>query len=272
MSLELKEVARHRPEGKPREELTLVFGETRAVISPKGATVSRWTVGETEVLYPYQTIQTNKGPKIRGGIPILFPKPGPPEKKGQFSKLPQHGFAREMLWTEFHPPAGVDTTIFSLHADKNTREQYPFHFGLAAQITVEEGLLKYELVVANNGEKEVMPFVFGLHPYFQISPEERQGIKTNIPGFKADDEVLKKAALFDWQEEIQIEIPGKGLITMNPSPEFRKLIVWSDGKGPYFCFEPWTSGPFTIDKEKERITLPPKRDIKLSLDIRFQLS
>lgn len=268
--MSLEEVVKNRPERESREEISLKSGETRVVVLLKGATVSRWTIGETEILYPYQTIQTDKGPKIRGGIPILFPIAGLPEKTGRFSKLSQHGFARDMLWTEFYPRLGDDKTILELHADRRIKKQYPFDFGLATQITIEEDLLKCELVVANNGRKDSLPFVFGLHPYFQISPEERQRMETNISGFEPDDEKLKEALIFDWQREVKIEIPGKGLITMKPSLEFKKLVIWTDGKGDYICFEPWTSGPFTIDKEGKRITLPPGKDIKLSLEMQFQ--
>lgn len=269
--MSLEEVAKERGEGKLRKEINLIYGKTMAVVLPKGATVTRWTVDGTEILFSHQTIQTDKGPKIRGDIPILFPIAGPPGKEGLSAKLPQHGFARDKPWTEFHPRLGANKTILSLYADKETRKQYPFEFGLAAEITVEKGLLRYELVVANRGE-EAMPFVLGLHPYFQVSPEERQGIQTNIPGFEVDDEVLKGSSILDCQREIRIEIPGKGLITMNPSEEFKKLVVWTDGKGPYICFELWTSGPFTIDREGERMTLSPGKDIKLSLEIQFQPS
>src|SRR4030042_7025194 len=95
MSSEYGQFLGHQPEAHSQNEIVLISGDTKAVILPQGAMIKEWEVGDNGVLFPSQTIEG----KLRGGIPILFPIAGTPKQDGEFVKLPQHGFARENLWT-----------------------------------------------------------------------------------------------------------------------------------------------------------------------------
>ncbi len=247
--------------------MVLVSENTEAVVSRLGSMVMEWKVGKKDVLYLLQMVDG----KLRGGNFFVFPIAGPPTKEGEFPNLPQHGFARDKKWTGWVSPGGNEAFL-DLHADSETREVYPHNFSLAAHITLEEGVLKYELGIGNKNPKEEMPFVFGLHPYFQLpSLDVLPRIETNLPDFKPEIEALKKSLISDCPEEdIKIKIPEWGEVTMIPSKEFKKLVVWTDGRGPYLCFEPWTSGPFTIDKKEERTVIPPEGTLKLAFEMQFQ--
>src|SRR3984957_11774802 len=97
-----------------RSAVTLVPG--------RGAIVTRFRVGERDLLYLDETTLRDPTKNVRGGIPLLFPSPGKLEG-GRFSRagrdgaMKQHGFARDLAWkladTETHGGAAVTLTLAS---------------------------------------------------------------------------------------------------------------------------------------------------------------
>ncbi len=283
MTLEHGQFLGQAPEAYSQHEVVLTSGSSEVRASRFGAMIMGWRDGGKEVLFPLQLIDG----KLRGGIPFLWPKPGLVSKKRQFSRLPQHGFAREIFWPgravsglsheivdqemATHNLGKSDTLSLGLYANEKTKAIYPYDFGLGVGIELRGYALIYEVGVANRG-KEEMPFVFGLHPYFQLpSLKALSGVRTNIPGFKPDLEALKESLICEPPKgEVKIEIPEQGLITMSFSAAFKKIVVWTDGRGPYLCVEPWTAGPLAIEDPEKRINLPPNGYRSFSLAMQFQ--
>jgi len=283
MSLEHGQSLSQGQEAYSQHEVVLTSGSSEVRVSRFGAMIMGWKDGERDILFSLQMV----GGKLRGGNFLLWPCPGLASKKGQFSDLPQHGFAREIFWSGYvgaglsheivdqemavHGLGKSDTLALGLLANEETKAVYPYDFGLGAGIELRGHVLTYEIGVANKGDEE-MPFVLGFHPYFQLpSLDALPGIKTNIPGFEPELEALKRSLICDLpKEDIEIEIPKWGLITLAPSEGFQKLVVWTDGRGPYLCVEPWTSGPFTLDEPDERINLQPGGYESFSLTMQFQ--
>lgn len=254
------------------KETVLSAGETKVVVLPQeGALVSRFTLGERDILFPDQEFVIGKEKKRRGGMPILFPQAGPlTEEQDQF-RLPPHGFARDLSWEKI--VSDKTKAVLSLGPSDETRPNYPYQFGLGLQVTAEQGGLDYELSVSNNGE-EVMPIAPGFHPYFSIPAESMRSLKTNIPRFDITKYELGRPLFFPMQEEVEISIPGVGQITMIPGESFvrpeGRLVVWSDSE-KYLCVEPWSAGLNGLLHPKERVELKQGEIAKFSLQIRAEL-
>ena len=70
-----------------------------------GATITSWKASDrgqlgspAERLFLSSKAALDGSKAVRGGIPVVFPCFGPPEHPDH-SKLPQHGFARNEIWT-----------------------------------------------------------------------------------------------------------------------------------------------------------------------------
>lgn len=75
-------------------KLSHVSGST-ATIYPFGATVTSFeTASKREILFVSSTAKLDGSKAIRGGIPLVFPQFGQPDKS-----YPQHGFLRCNVWT-----------------------------------------------------------------------------------------------------------------------------------------------------------------------------
>ncbi len=75
------------------EELSLRKDTTAAVIKLYGATVISWQSEGVEKLYMSPKAILDNTAAIRGGIPIVFPQFGQPQKT-----MKSHGFARNSMW------------------------------------------------------------------------------------------------------------------------------------------------------------------------------
>jgi galactose mutarotase-like enzyme len=102
--------------------------------------------------------------------PILFPIVGG-LKNGQYTyadrsyTLPRHGFARDK---EFEVTSQTDISItFSLSADEETKQHYPFDFILSISYTLEKNKLIVSYQVENQG-MEKLYFSIGAHPAFAL--------------------------------------------------------------------------------------------------------
>lgn len=137
-------------------------------VHPFGATVISYKGADgRENLFVSRDAKLDGSKAIRGGIPLVFPIFGPP-KDGSGSTMPQHGFARNNVWTvkpgsthdeESH--AGVALTLDLADAKAGRGENNPWSEaqaktdGTACRLTmdikVDATSLTTNLVVENTG-------------------------------------------------------------------------------------------------------------------------
>lgn len=149
--------------------ITLLSGDgARAVVSPFGGQLLSWAPanGLEQLFLSERTVFDGSTP-IRGGVPVCFP---------QFSglgKLPQHGFARDALWTLSNQRGGDDYALITLNFsdDERTRALWPGHFEAELTIAVGGPRIDIELEITNTGHS---PFAFtaALHTYLQVNEVE----------------------------------------------------------------------------------------------------
>ena len=131
-----------------------------------GATVTSWSLASgEEQLFLSSAAKLDGSKAVRGGIPIVFPVFGPPPKDHATGKLPQHGFARSVLW-EFlgkntsESPSGkrggdeevkLDFGLSSGMLPDEMRQKWPYEFGLVYSVTLGKDTLETGLHVQNTG-------------------------------------------------------------------------------------------------------------------------
>src|SRR6476659_4997807 len=102
-----------------------------ALAPGRGGMVTRFRVGETNVLYMDAETLHDPMKNVRGGIPILFPIAGALrddqfQDGGQAYAMRQHGFARTLPWTiaDQSTADGASMTL-ALGPTAATRAQFP---------------------------------------------------------------------------------------------------------------------------------------------------
>jgi galactose mutarotase-like enzyme len=250
-------------DGPPRLlELRDTEARSLAVLAPdRGGMLTRFQVGETEVLYLDEVSFANAPASVRGGVPVLFPTPGKLtgdewRREGREGRLRRHGFARDLPWTLVRTDTEqAASATLRLQASDATRNDYPWLFQLdytyslaGAAVTIEQRI--------QNASQQPMPFAAGLHPYFNVRDAEKAGVRLDTPATRAFDHLVKQdlelAGLDLTQKEVDIHLRDHGSSTaamsfegrtvkVACSPEMTHWVVWTLAGWDFVCLEPWTS-------------------------------
>lgn len=129
--------------------------------------------GHAQVIFRPAKRDYNRGDSFHGGIPVCWPQFG-----NRFSKdLPQHGFARKMIFevrgTEYSEE--MTQVTFGLSSDDETKKLWPHDFDLEYKVIVSMKL-NLQLTTKNTGAQ---PFDFscGFHPYFLLRDRDGATVK-----------------------------------------------------------------------------------------------
>src|SRR5271165_3494370 len=122
--------------------LELRDGDSSVTMVPgRGAIVTRFRVGDRDLLYLDESTLRDPAKNVRGGIPVLFPSPGRLsgdrfEHAGRSGSMKQHGFARDMAWETRSIETDAGRTTLVLRATDVTRAAYPYDFLLAMTVSL----------------------------------------------------------------------------------------------------------------------------------------
>lgn len=236
--------------------------------------------------------------------PILFPivgqlKDGKTSINNQTFKMGQHGFARDMEFTE------IGQNKFVLKSSEETLAKFPFEFELyvAYEVTDNQLTVKYEVI---NKDSKQMIFGIGGHPAFiceystgdyeiQFTEEETEiefmqlsnGLISNekAPNFLKNNKIELLPNTFENDSIIAKNIKSNKVIVYNKKEDkkilefdftgFPYLAFWSKIGAPFVCIEPWfnttdrvnSNGQFS---EKENILkLEPEQKFECEYKITF---
>ncbi len=208
-----------------------------------------------------------------GRAPLLFPIVGrlPNDQlvhEGVIYPMAQHGFARRRVFT-LEERTG-SSARFALHADEETRKQYPFDFELAVTYTLVEATLTIEAVVSNPGTVP-LPASFGFHPAFRwplpyggtradhrliFEKAEVEPVHRPVGGLlsaatepnpavdavvEPDDAMFARDALIflaPRSHHVRFGVPGEPGLEV-AFPGMPQLGLWSKPGAPFLCIEPW---------------------------------
>jgi glucose-6-phosphate 1-epimerase len=225
--------------GLPAVRLTAADASS-AIVTLHGAHVVSWKSAQgVEQLYLSPNTRFESGQAIRGGVPVVFP---------QFSTrgvLPRHGFARTCRWAvvDEAPARGNACSVtLALQTHKVIKALWPYAFGCALQVSLQQDSLAIALTVSNMGA-EPFSFQAALHTYLAIGSIESvllTGLEdcefedctradgpqrlphTPLQPFAAIDRIY-----FNAPQTLQLH-SAQGQVNLQQSG-FNDVVVWSPG-------------------------------------------
>jgi len=187
----------------------------------QGAHVTSYRTSEgDEVLFVSSKAVFQSGKAIRGGIPVCFPQFGA-------GVLPQHGFARNSLWSVKTSAAsidGVDVTLM-LRDSESTRAVWPYAFSVELQVSVQPRKLAMEMIVS--APSGPISFTCALHSYFSV-PSIQNVTLQGLQGLKYVDKV-RQAQTFTEDPEIAIIQSETDRVYLN-APDKLYIQLTADSK------------------------------------------
>jgi glucose-6-phosphate 1-epimerase len=217
-----------------------------------GATIVSWIVDGKERLFLSSKAALDGSKAIRGGIPLVFPQFGPSTHRKY--PLPQHGFARLMMWRVIgRDDHESSITLESKSHDHPALEKdYPHPFTLQYKVTLKEGELEMVATVFNTGPTEIS-FDWLYHTYLRVEDVSRASVGDMFHDYDCEDEFceqfkLKNDVLVKYEEESSVKLSVKNLtdlVIWNPGAE--KAGLMSDlGRGEersFICVEAGSINP-----------------------------
>ncbi|MDC0831691.1 aldose epimerase [Geitlerinema sp. CS-897] len=261
------------------------------IVPERGGLVTRWRVGDRDVLYFDEDRFANPELSVRGGIPILFPICGNlPDNRytynGKPYSLKQHGFARDLPWNVCdRNTEDCASLTLELSSSDRTREVYPFEFQLTFTYKLQGNTLEIVQRYTNPSEDCVLPFSTGLHPYFLV--RDKSQLRFLIPSEQYWDQL--DGALQDFHGEFdfdrdEIDVAFSQLNSHNATVHdedrglqlkleyntpFSTLVFWTVRGKDYYCLEPWSAPRNAINTGERLIRIHPRSSLEML--VRFQV-
>jgi len=284
----------HTSDGPPHlVELRDTEAGSLAVLAPeRGGMLTRFRVGETDVLFLDQASFDDPSKSVRGGAPVLFPSPGNLAggawaQGGKQGSLSRHGFARDLPWTLVRTdPTDAASVTLRLKSTDETLARYPWRFELDYTYSLRGTSLTIEQRI-QNGSHTPMPFGAGTHPYFQVPDADKAAVRIETAATRAFDNFQKKEVAFSGfdltRPEVDLHLHDHGSssatmawggrrITVTCSPEFTHWVVWTLAGRDFVCLEPWTCPGDALNTGDRLLWLTPGQVQTLSTRIDVALS
>ena len=254
--------------GYPEVVLANKFGT--AEVALLGANVLSYRpTGHAPVVFRPAKRDYNRGDSFHGGIPVCWPQFG-----NRFSQdLPQHGFARKMVFevrgTEYSEE--MTEVTLGLASNGETRRLWPHDFDLEFKVSVSMKL-NLKLTTKNTGAA-AFDFSCGFHPYFLLRNRDEATIRglaglgffNGLSGEAGDRQTgdlamdhatdhifsLPEApkhefAIIDAGLKRAIALVASGnakVVVWNPGPEGRLPDLAADDWRRFVCVEPVSDWP-----------------------------
>lgn len=237
----------------------------------------------------------------QGKNPTLFPIVGNTwtkdyEWKGQTYAMKNHGLIRYATLSCVNQ--SEDSITMELKSNDETRAQYPFDFTYQIQYVLKGNRLEIIYHITNDSN-EAMPFIFGLHPGFQVPCYEDEAfddyelvfpcVESAIQVIQKEGHMIEQEVSLDrWRlnhEEIYdvgtliyrnckspyVDLVGKHHKIRVSIVGYKYLALWSAANhAPFLCIEPWYGhGDFeeshvSFDKRLDTILLSPNKTFTTS--------
>lgn len=251
--------------GYPNVVIANKYGS--AEIALLGANVLSYRpTGHGPVIFRPAKRDYNRGDAFHGGIPVCWPQFG-----RRFSQeLPQHGFARKLVFEVIGSQYSEDMTevTLGLKSNDDTLKLWPHEFEFTVTISVSMKL-NLKMVTVNTG-KEPFEFSCGFHPYFLLRNRDDVTIKgvAGLDCFDAEHGVASKQ-----EGDLVMNVAKDHVFSLGQAPkhEFaildnglrRAIALVSSGND---CAVIWNPGPdvqlpdFTPDDWKKFVCVEPVSD------------
>jgi len=259
------------------------------VVPERGGIVTRWSIGEQDILYLDHDRFTNPELSVRGGIPVLFPICGnlindSYTHEGKTYTLKQHGFARDLPWqmTANQHQDHASITV-SLSDTPQTQAVYPFAFRLDFSYELLGTSLTIRQRYTNPGTVR-MPFSAGFHPYF--AAPAKSALAFTLPVTTYTDKATQQTKPFngfnfedaeiDWAfqdltgTKALVRDRARGMtLSLTSESTFSTLVFWTVRGKDFYCLEPWSAPRNSLNTGKDLFWLEPGSGVEwlVRLDI-----
>jgi len=222
------------------ETFTLDRGAgTKVEISKYGATITSWSVNDTELLFVSPKSKLDGSKAIRGGVPICFPSFGP------WALGPQHGFARTSIWEVASTKDLSEQEDMSVTLTLCETTAWEEKFELAYTITLKESSLEMCLNVVNKNSEKPFEFTTALHTYFKV-PDVAGVSITGLQGLQYKDKTLEgvptmtedreQVSLAGWTDRVYL---GSGDEQVISGTQGGKIIFQKKNLSDTVVWNPW---------------------------------
>ena len=177
-----------------------------------------------------------------------------------------HGTAWHQPWT-VHADGPGRVSLELIHEDPGGA---PYSYLARQLFDLAPDRLTVTMLVENRG-REVMPFGFGEHPWFDRDPdvevrysaasvwlEGPDGVATEriatppelgFAGWKRLPPARRNLCYGGWDGRLDIRWPGRGVaLHIKADPIYRHLMVYCDPARPTFCLEPQTNATGALNR------------------------
>ncbi len=256
------------------EYSNLDTGDSLRIVPERGGLITSWICNSREILYLDELRFQDPLKSVRGGIPVLFPICGDlPNNKFFLNHneyfLKQHGFARDLSW-KFDVLEDQSGVILSLKNNDFTLASYPFEFTLEIEVRLKVNKLDILSRVINNST-DLMPFSFGLHPYFSIKDFSYVRIDGLTKECINQKDMINSNTYFELERladgidilagptpsTILFDLLNKVSIEMKSQEPLDLTVIWTDPPRKMVCLEPWTSPRNALINGERTIILQP---------------
>lgn len=268
-------------------------GSQIEVVPERGGLITRWRVGDREILYFDEERFANPELSVRGGIPILFPICGNlPDNTythdGKSYQLKQHGFARDLPWTVGDRSTDDCASItLELSSNEQTRAVFPFDFHLAFTYRLQGNQLEIIQRYTNPSSEGVLPFSSGLHPYFLV--RDKSSLQFNIPSGQFWNQIDGSFHDFDNDFDFdldEIDVAFTQLLKHQASVRdgdrqlhlnleynapFSTLVFWAVKGKDYYCLEPWSAPRNALNTGERLIYVHPRSSLEMLVRMSVQV-
>ena len=228
-----------------------------------------------------------QGSEWKKHAPVLFPVCGGLLNSsftygGRTYPMEKHGFARV---SEFEMTDLSDTEItITLKSNTDTLEVYPFEFTLTARYAIDANVLTATYTVENSG-KQIMPYMFGWHPAFNLAGEgainsfyvdfgaKKQLTRHTLQNgpfinpfytvypltdgkyYLNEDEIYENDTMIFRDVPSAVTLAGGDqphTLTLSYSDNLPYLCIWKapTSQARYICLEPWSDIPADGETEE----------------------
>ena len=257
------------------------------VVPERGGIVTRFAVGDDEVLYLDESTLADRAKNVRGGIPVLFPICGrlPDDLlvvNGRAHPLKQHGFARNMSWEVLAADSSANGASLTMRivSNEETQARFPWQFETRLAVALSGRRLTMEWEIAN-ASLTAMPLHCGFHPYFRVDDAQKSATRVETDATRALDNrtgaTITLGSRIDLTaQEVDLHLsdhrpagtvlhrPGRGSVSLSWSG-FRQLVIWTLAGKDFVCVEPWNAPAGVMT------TNPPLVEPSFSQRFRFEV-
>ena len=204
-------------------------------------------MGDTPLIFDAKESSITPPKSVHAGVPICWPWFGSHRID---PTLPQHGFARDMLWElkSSHAPNSATTIVtLMLTSSSVTQKFFPYDFTLEIAFEISQELTIS--LTTTNLAKTSFSITQALHTYFAVSDITEitiHGVE-KIPFIDYTDdkrEKVEKSALTINQEINRVYIPTQHTCFIEDKGLKRRIVIEKNGSDSTTIWNPWKDNQY----------------------------